>query len=58
MRAFYLRWILYPYFMFGVRHMPEFLDFAYLYMNKLQHAVHGKLLTPDYIEQTRNELAK
>jgi len=31
---------------------------AYLYIQQLQHAVHGKLLQPDYIEQARDELAR
>ena len=58
MRAFYIRHILHPLFMLQVKVVPMFLDFAYLYIQNLQHAVHGKLLTPDYIEQVRNELAK
>ena len=58
MRHFYIKFILHPLFMLQVRCVPMFLDFAYLYIQNLQHAVHGKLLTPDYIEQVRNELAK
>jgi len=58
MRHFYIKFILHPLFMFQVRCVPLFLDYAYLYIQNLQHAVHGKLLTPDYIEQVRNELAK
>lgn len=56
MRTFYIRHVLHPLFMFQVRHLPLFLDYAYLYMNNLQHAVHGKLLQPDYIEQAREAL--
>jgi len=58
MRAFYIRYILAPLFMAQVRHLPMFIDFAYLYIQNLQHLVHGKLLTPDYIEQARDELAR
>lgn len=58
MRAFYIKHILHPLFMFQVRCVPMFLDYCYLYIQQLQHAVHGKLLTPDYIEQARDELAR
>ena len=58
MKSFYLRHILYPLFMFAVNHVPLFLDFAVTYVGKLQHAVHGKLLQPDYIEQVREALGK
>ena len=44
--------------MLQVRCLPLFLDYAYIYMNKLQHAVHGKLMEPDYIEQVRKALGK
>ena len=53
MRKFYIRWVLYPYFMFGVRHMPRFVDFAYGYIKNLEHEVQKKLLDPDFIEQAR-----
>lgn len=56
MRHIYIKFILHPLFMFQVRFVPMFIDFAYLYIQQLQHAVHGKLLTPDYIEQTREAL--
>ncbi len=52
-RRFYIRFILSPLFMLQVKFVPLFLDFAYLYIQQLQHAVHGKLLKPDYIEQAR-----
>ena len=58
MRAFYIRRILHPLFMFQVRFVPMFIDFAYLYIGNLHHAVHGKLLQPDFIEQAREELAR
>jgi hypothetical protein len=58
MRAFYLRHILAPLFMFQVNHLPLFLDYCHVYVGMLQKAVHGKLLTPDYIEQAREELAR
>jgi len=44
--------------MLQVRFVPMFIDFAYLYIQNLQHVVHGKLLTPDYIEQAREALSK
>jgi hypothetical protein len=44
--------------MFQVRHLPLFFDFAYYYIMALQHQVHGKLLTPDYIEQVRASLRR
>ena len=56
MRAFYIRFILAPLFMAQVKLVPMFIDFAYLYIQNLQHQVHGKLLTPDYIEQAREAL--
>jgi len=58
MRSFYIKFILYPLFMLQVKCVPLFLDYAYIYVQKLQHAVHGKLMTPDYIEQVRTELGK
>lgn len=58
MRKFYIKYILHPLFMFQVRHVPLFLDFMYLYQKNLNHAVHGKLLQPDYIEQVREALGK
>lgn len=57
MTHFYLRYILHPLFMFQVRHLPRFLDYAYIYLNELQHVVHGKLMQPDWIEKAREELA-
>lgn len=58
MRAFYIRYILHPLFMFQVRFVPMFIDYAYLYIQNLQHAVQGELMKPDYIEQARAELAR
>ena len=58
MRAFYIKYILHPLFMVMVRCVPLFLDYAYIYVGKLQHAVHGKLLQPDYIEQVREALSE
>ena len=58
MRSFYIKYILHPLFMFQVKYVPLFLDYAYIYMGKLQHAVQGKLMTPDYIEQVRKALKK
>ncbi len=58
MRHFYIKFILHPLFMLQVRFVPMFIDFAYLYIQNLQHVVHGKLLTPDYIEQAREALSK
>ncbi len=58
MRAFYLRHVLHPLFMFQVRHLPMFLDYAYLYIQNLQHEVQGALMKPDYIEQVREALQK
>jgi len=58
MRSFYIKYILHPLFMFQVRCVPLFLDYAYIYMNKLQHKVQGKLMQPDYIEQVRKALKK
>lgn len=58
MRAFYIRFILAPLFMLQIKVVPMFIDYAYLYIQNLQHAVHGKLLQPDYIEQAREELSK
>ena len=58
MRSFYIRRILHPLFMFQVRRLPLFFDFAYYYIMALQHRVHGKLLTPDYIEQVRASLRR
>jgi len=57
-RSFYIRRILHPLFMFQVRRLPLFFDFAYYYIMALQHQVHGKLLTPDYIEQVRASLRR
>ena len=56
MRHFYIKFILHPLFMLQVRFVPMFLDYAYIYIQQLQHAVHGKLLQPDYIEQARDAL--
>ena len=42
--------------MLQVKCLPLFLDYAYIYMGKLQHAVHGKSLQRDYIEQVRKAL--
>lgn len=58
MRPFYVRWILYPLFMWQVRHMPLFLDFCYLYIQRLQHEAQGVLMKPDYIEQARQAIGK
>jgi len=58
MRVFYLKHILHPFFMFCIRRVPLFLDFAVTYVGKLQHAVHGKLMQEDYIEQVRKALKK
>ena len=58
MRSFYVRYILYPLFIFQVKHVPLFLDFAYLYIQNLQHEVQGALMKPDYIEQVREALSK
>ncbi len=58
MRSFYIKYVLHPLFMFMVRRVPLFLDYAYIYMGKLQHAVQGKLMQPDYIEQVRKALKK
>ena len=58
MRAFYIKFILHPLFMLQVKCVPLFLDYAYIYMNKLQHAVHGKLMQTDYIEQVRKAIGK
>lgn len=58
MRAFYIKYILHPFFMFCVRHVPLFLDYAHIYIGKLQHKVQGKLMQPDYIEQVRKALKK
>lgn len=58
MRAFYLRHVLHPLFMFQVSHLPLFIDYAYVYIQNLQHAVQGELMKPDYIEQAREELSK
>ena len=58
MRHFYIKFILHPLFMLQVRFVPMFIDFAYLYIQQLQNAVHGKLLTPDYIEQMREAIAR
>jgi len=58
MRAFYIRYILAPLFMAQVKLVPLFVDFAYIYIQQLQHLVHGKLLTPDYIEQVRASLRR
>jgi hypothetical protein len=58
MRAFYIRYILHPIFMLQVKRLPLFLDYAYLYIQQLQHAVHGALLKPDWIERAREELSK
>lgn len=56
MKSLYIRYILHPLFMFQVRFVPMFIDYAYLYIQNLQHAVHGKLLQPDFIEQAREAL--
>ena len=56
MRHFYIKFILHPLFMLQVRFVPMFIDYAYIYIQQLQHAVHGKLLQPDYIEQARDYL--
>ena len=58
MRHFYLRFILAPLFMWQVKHVPMFADYAYIWVMKLQHLVAGKLLQPDYIEQAREALSK
>ena len=58
MRSFYIRFILHPLFMLQVKCVPLFLDYAYIYMGKLQHAVHGKLMQPDYIEQVRKAIGR
>ena len=56
MRHFYIKFILAPLFMAQVKLVPLFVDYAYIYIQQLQHAVHGKLLQPDYIEQVREAL--
>lgn len=58
MRHLYLRYILAPLFMLQVRLVPLFVDYCYLYVMALQRLMHGKLLTPDYIEQVREALNK
>ena len=57
-RSFYIRRILHPLFMFQVRHLPLFFDFAYYYIMALQHQVHGAMMKPDWIEKARIELSQ
>jgi len=57
-RSFYLRYILYPLILWQVKHMPMYLDFIYLYIQRLQHEMQGALMKPDYIEQVREALRK
>jgi len=58
MRSFYIKYILHPLFMFCIRRVPLFLEYMYIYMDKLNHAVMGKLMKTDYIEQVRKELSR
>lgn len=58
MRQFYVRWILYPLILWQVKHMPLYLDFIYLYIQRLQHEAQGVLMKPDYIAQVRAALNK
>jgi hypothetical protein len=44
--------------MWQVRFLPLFLDFCYLYIQRLQHDAQGVLMQPDYIEQVREALGK
>lgn len=57
-RSFHIRRILHPLFMFQVRHLPLFFDFAYYYIMALQHRVHGAMMKPDWIEKARIELSQ
>jgi hypothetical protein len=57
-RSFYIKHILHPLFIFQVKHVPLFLDFAYLYIMDLQRQVHGKMMKPDWIERAREQLAE
>lgn len=58
MRQFYVRYILYPLFMAQVRLLPLFVDFCYLYIQRLQHDAQGVLMKPDYIEQVREAIKR
>lgn len=58
MRSFYIKRILHPLFMWQVKFLPLFFDFAYYYIMELQHQVHGAMMKPDWIEKAREELAK
>ena len=57
-KRFYIQYVLMPIFTFQVMHLPFFVDYCYQFVQDLQHAVHGKLLQPDYIEQAREALGK
>lgn len=57
-RSFYIKRILHPLFMWQVKFLPLFFDFAYYYIMELQHQVHGAMMKPDWIEKAREELAK
>lgn len=57
-KRFYIQYVLMPIFTFQVMHLPLFVDYCYQFVQDLQHAVHGKLLKPDYIEQVRTTLRR
>ena len=58
MRAFYLKHILYPCFMFCVRHVPLFLDYTIEYVRQLNRKVQGALMREDFFERAREALEK
>lgn len=57
MRTFYLKYILYPCFMFAVRHVPLFLDYTIEYVRQLNRKVQGRLMREDFFEHAREALS-
>ena len=57
MRAFYLKYILHPLFMFAVKHVPLFVDYCVEYVRQLNRRVHGKLLDGDFFDKAREAIS-
>lgn len=56
LRLFYIKHILQHLFVWQARHLPFFVDFAYIYLGELQKDMQKKLLQPDFIKQARSLL--
>lgn len=58
MTHFYLTRILDPLFRFAWLHVPWFADYCVEFVNQVERRVHGKMMTPGWIERARETLAK